>query len=237
MGKKLALMQPYFFPYIGYYQLIHCVDEFILYDDVQYMKGGWINRNRILQDGKSVFITIPVEKGNLQNSISEKRISIISRDRTVRKMLAHIESCYRAAPYFDTVFPIVKGALQNESSSLITFLENAIKVTVLYLGISTPIILSSSLVKNDEGLSGQARVLQICATQNATSYINTIGGMEIYVGSIFSEKGIQLRFLKPNLEKYKQYSSEFIPNLSIIDVMMFNSVNRITEMLEVFSLL
>ena len=237
MNKSLAIMQPYFFPYLGYFQLLNYVDEFVIYDDVQYMKGGWVNRNRILQDGKPAFITIPVKKGNLQDTISEKEISIISRSRFIRKMLMRIESCYRTALYFDNVFPIITSTLQNDLSSLTAFLENSIRATSLHLGISTPMIVSSNLVKNDEGLSGQERVLQICNSRKATTYINAIGGIDIYERSTFLEKGIQLCFLKPNLGVYRQHSSEFTPNLSIIDVMMFNSVDRINEMLKEFSLL
>lgn len=237
MANTLAIVQPYLFPYIGYFQLLNYVDEFILYDDVQYMKGGWINRNRILEDGKPVFITFPVEKGNLDAHISEKKLVKNTRRRTNRKLLNRITHCYKAAPYFDTVFPLIERIVQNNIDNLCEYIEYSLRVITDYLSISTQIVFSSLLDKNDSELSGQDRVIKICVSRNATVYVNAIGGIELYDKSEFRENGIELYFLKSQISEYPQNSCEFIPNLSIIDVMMFNNVDTIVEMLSDYTLL
>jgi len=236
-GKTIALMQPYFFPYLGYYQLLNLVDEFIIYDDVQYIKGGWINRNRILQGGEPAMITIPVNKGSLSDQIVDKQISLQNMDRTVRKLLKRIDSCYKDAPFFDSVLPLIRKILGNQTTSLAEFLEYSIKETAGFLGIDTSILISSSLEKKDLGLKGQKRVLHICSIRNAATYINAIGGRSIYQEEAFSKRGITLQFLKPEISPYVQNGKSFVPNLSILDVMMYNDVSVITEMLKEFEII
>ena len=236
-GKAIALMQPYFFPYLGYYQLLNLVDEFIIYDDVQYIKGGWINRNRILQNGIPAMITIPVNKGNLSDQILDKQISLQNMDRTVRKLLKRIDSCYKDAPFFDSVLPLIRKILGKQTTSLAEFLEYSIRETASFLETNTPIITSSTLRKDDDGLKGQDRVLHICSIRNAATYINAIGGRSIYQQETFSKRGITLQFLKPEISPYGQNSKSFVPNLSILDVMMYNDVSVITEMLKEFEII
>ena len=234
--KSIALMQPYFFPYLGYFQLITVVDEFILYDDVQYMKGGWVNRNRILENGKPVFITLPVEKGSVSDLIINKKLSALNRTRVTRKLIKRIDSCYRTTPFFDTVFPILENILQNDTHNLAEFLEYSLRTITSFLNIETPITVSSTLRKNDSLLKGQDRVLHICKNMNATKYVNAIGGQTIYDDKSFKDINIELRFLKPSITSYVQRLTEFTSNLSIIDVMMFNSVETLADKLQEFDL-
>lgn len=230
-------MQPYFLPYIGYFQLINCVDEFVLYDDVQYIKGGWVNRNRILENGKPAFITLPVEKGSLNDSIAMKKLSALNRKRTQRKMLKRLNACYGSAPFFSSTFPVVEAVINFETEKLSDFLENSLRVVCGYMNIATPILRSSFLEHCCKELAGQERVLNICLSRNASVYVNAIGGTDLYSRESFSEKGIRLAFLKSEAGKYRQYSDIHTPGLSILDVLMFNSLEETAEMLLEYSLI
>ncbi|MGA1868187.1 MAG: WbqC family protein [bacterium] len=236
---KLALMQPYFFPYIGYYQFINCVDEFILYDDVQYMKGGWINRNRILLDGMPHYITLPIEKkGNLSDMINEKRISSSREiEKAKTKILGQLYAAYRKAPFYKDVIELVNNILNFPEKNLACFLTHSIQEVCHYLKIGTRIMISSDIKKDDKGLSGQERVIAICKARNATHYINTIGGQKLYSKKIFTKAGIRLSFIKTRNIEYLQFRNTFVPFLSIVDVMMFNSVNSITQYLTEYDLI
>jgi hypothetical protein len=235
MNKKIAIMQPYFFPYIGYFQLINSVDEFIIYDNIQYTKKGWINRNRILCNGSDKLITLPLKKDSDFKDVFERKLSDTWIDDR-NKILNLIKTSYRKAPFFNDVFEIVQKCLLYDNQNLFNFIFNSIKIINEYLEIKTKMILSSS-VNIDHSLKSKHKVIAICKEMNATTYINAIGGVDLYDKDEFLENKIFLNFIKSNSLNYKQFDNEFIPWLSIIDVMMFNSKNRVMELINSYSII
>ncbi len=231
---KLAIMQPYLFPYIGYLQLINTVDKFVIYDDVNYINRGWINRNNILINGKANTITLPLKEASQNKLINE--IFITDEIKLIEKLLKTIELSYKKAPFFETVFPVIANILHSGLKNIAAFNTYALKKICAYLGITTKIIETSSIYNNSH-LKSQERILDICFKENATHYINPIGGMEIYNGDAFNNNNIKLNFLKTDKIEYKQYNDAFIPSLSVIDVMMFNSPDDINKMLNKYELI
>ena len=232
---KLAIMQPYFMPYIGYFQLINSVDKFIIYDNIQYTKKGWINRNRILVNGKDQLITLPIKKDSDYLDVIERELSE-SWDKDKNKMLNVIKSSYSKSPYFQEVFSLITQCLNNPESNLFRFIYDGIVLVNEYLEIKTQIVVSST-IDADHTLKSQDKVLSLCKSQNADIYINSIGGVELYDKKIFKQNGIELNFIKSNPIQYKQFNNEFIPWLSIIDVLMFNSKEEIKKYLNEYTLI
>ena len=228
---RLGIMQPYFFPYLGYWQLLANVDKYILYDDVTYIKGGWINRNNFLINGQKKLLTMQLEKASSYVLI----IDILIKD-DFSKFLKTIEMGYKKAPFFEDVFNLLREICQFQDKNLGTFLFNLHKKICEYLEINTELILSSSFEKSSEQ-KGKDKVIAICKQFGADEYINAIGGQSLYDRKEFAEKGIKLNFLQANLKVYKQFKNEFVAGLSIIDVMMFNSKENVKEMLNDFELI
>jgi hypothetical protein len=231
---KLAIMQPYFMPYIGYFQLINSVDKFVIYDNIQYTKKGWINRNRILTNGKDQLITLPIKKDSDYLNVVERELSE-SWDKDKNKMLNVIKASYSKSPYFQETFELISKCLNNPEVNLFRFIYDSIVLINGYLEIKTPIVISSTIDINHT-LKSQDKVLSLCKEQNVNVYINSIGGTELYDKEIFKQNGIELNFIKPNPIQYKQFNNEFVSWLSIIDVMMFNSKEQIKEYLNNYTL-
>lgn len=229
----LGIMQPYFMPYIGYFQLLNAVDKYVIYDNAKYTKKGWINRNRILQNNKDTLISISVEKDSDYLDIKDRSVAD-SFDK--RKLINQIRESYRKAPYFEQVIPIVEDIINYQEKNLFLYIYNSIKEVCKYLNIHTEIIISST-IDVDQTLTGQDRVIAICKTLGAEDYYNAIGGQELYHSKDFEKEGINLRFLSSKLVAYKQFNDDFIPWLSIIDVMMFNSLAEIRDMLNEYKLI
>ena len=232
---KVAIMQPYFFPYIGYFQLINSVDKFIIYDNIQYTKKGWINRNRILVNKKDQLITLPIKKDSDYLNVVERELSK-SWEIDKNKMLNVIKSSYNKAPYFQDTFELISKYLNNPETNLFKFIYDSIVSINNYLEIKTPIIISST-IDVDHTLKSQDKVLSLCKKQKADIYINSIGGVELYDKETFKKNNIELNFIKSNPIQYKQFNNEFTSWLSIIDVMMFNSKQQIKEYLNNYTLI
>ncbi|MCH4825237.1 WbqC family protein [Planococcus halocryophilus] len=232
---RVGIMQPYFFPYIGYWQLIKAVDKYVIYDDVNYKKRGWINKNNILVNGEARPISLRTFKVS-QN----KRINEIEIDHDLiykKKLLKTIKEAYGKAPYFQDVFSLVEKIINYREANLAAYLTHSIKEVCAYLNIQTEIILSSKLVKS-EHLRGQDKILEICGLFSADEYLNAAGGLLLYSPLDFQVQGIELKIIKTNHLSYQQRDArEFVPNLSIIDVMMFNSPEEIDAMLNDFTVL
>ena len=231
---KLGIMQPYFVPYIGYWQLMNAVDKYVIYDDVNFIKGGWINRNRILVNGQPKYFNIPMIGASPFKLINE--IGVNNDLQLINKNLRIIEAAYKKAPYYKDVYPIVEEILKCGKNDIAGYIEESFKVINKYLGISTELIVSSNL-KKDWSLKGQDKVLQICGLLGATEYYNAVGGQELYSFDAFEKHGIKLKFLNTKEIIYDQFGQTFQPNLSIIDVMMFNSVEEIMTYLNEFELI
>lgn len=225
---KIGIMQPYFFPYIGYFQLIQAVDQFIVYDNIQYTKKGWINRNRFLQNGKDVLFSVPLKKDSDFLDVKDREVSA---DFKKDKLLNQIREAYRRAPYFEQAFPVIEQIVQHDDTNLFRFTLNSIVRTCEYLKIGTEIVISSN-IPIDHSLKNQDKVLALCEAVGASTYVNAIGGVELYSKEDFSSRGIELKFIKSQPFEYKQFDNEFVPWLSIIDVMMFNPIEAIKECLD-----
>jgi hypothetical protein len=230
---KVAIMQPYIFPYLGYFQLIKAADKFVVYDDVTFIKQGWINRNYILLNKKKHLFTFPLENSS-SNSII-KNVLISARPANWEgKLLATIKQAYLKAPQFENIFPIIRSIFDDILSQSVSLIATkAITEIFEYLNVPFYIEQTSSVYKNAQ-LKGSDRILDICIKENATQYINAIGGTELYSKDLFSSKGIDLNFIKPVLNEYPQFGNQFIPGLSIIDVLMFNKPDDVAKMLNAY---
>lgn len=231
---KIGIMQPYFLPYIGYWQLLNVVDKYVIYDDVNYINRGWINRNRILLNSKDKMITLSLKEVSQNKLIKE--IELLNNEKEREKLLKTISQSYKKAPFYDEVYPLIEEILNFKEINLEKFLENSIKKIIEYLEIDTTILISSEIEK-DNMLKGKNKILDICKNLGASEYYNAIGGQELYSYEEFNKEGIKLKFLKSGNIEYKQFKNEFIPNLSIIDVMMFNSKEKIKEFLNNYTLI
>ena len=233
--KKVAIMQPYFFPYIGYYQLMSCVDDFVIYDNIEFTKKGWINRNRILQNGSDKLITLPIKKNSDFLHISERQISETAKIDN-QKTLNLIEACYRKAPYFKESIEMIIQCLQYENNNLFDYLLNSLKKTTEYIGLEINFVRSSDIDIN-HNLKGQDKVIAICKKLEANIYVNAIGGTSLYSRDMFNSQNIELKFIKTKDIKYDQFGQDFVPNLSIIDIIMFNSRDEIKTMMDAYELI
>jgi hypothetical protein len=220
---KLGIMQPYFFPYIGYFQLINAVDLFIVYDNIKYTKNGWINRNRMLQNGTDVMFSLPLHSGSDYLDVCERELAA---NFNRNKLLNQFKEAYRRAPYFEQSFPLIERIVRHEEKNLFRFLHHAIVNVCEHLGITTKIRISSDIAI-DHALKNQDKVLAFCKAAGASTYVNAIGGMGLYSKETFQKNGITLKFIQSKPFEYAQFGNEFVPWLSIIDVMMFNPPDTI----------
>ncbi|RJG05835.1 hypothetical protein D3870_07215 [Noviherbaspirillum cavernae] len=234
MAKKIAIMQPYFFPYLGYFQMIAAADVFVLYDDIQFISRGWINRNKILINGDGMFITLPVKNDNHTLKIHERYFSD-DFPREIEKILRGIYLSYARAPYFREVFPVLESIIKFPQQNVSLYIENSIRTICNYLDISTEILVSSRLgIGND--LHGKQRVLKIIKELGGGISINPIGGVDLYSCEEFLQHGVTLKFIKMHDICYRQYGNRFVPRLSIIDVLMFNKIPEVHQKLLRYSL-
>ncbi|MBF4507150.1 WbqC family protein [Flavobacterium sp. JLP] len=225
---KLAVMQPYFFPYIGYFQLINAVDVFVIYDDVNFIKKGWINRNNILVNGEQFLFNIEL-KGASQNKLINQ-IETNYNSQCKEDLLKTIRFAYAKAPFFKDTFSLVKRIIEHKEINISKLITYSLKEICTFLSIETQIIISSDIIKNNN-LKGQLKIIEICKNLEANTYINPIGGLNLYDSEAFLQNNISLKFIKSSPIIYNQFSNTFIPHLSIIDVLMFNSPERIKDFL------
>ena len=230
---KLGIMQPYIFPYIGYFQLINAVDKFVIYDDVNFINKGWINRNRILNNGKDSLFTIPLKEASQNKLINEIDVNWDSAWKS--KFIKTLEQCYKKAPFYSEILPIIEQTLSIDNEPVSKVIEHNLRLICNYLGIKTTIISSSAIYQNTH-LKAQERILDICLQEKSSQYINPIGGLELYDKDFFEAKNLQLSFIKSNPIEYPQFKNEFVPWLSMIDVLMFNSKEKIKEFLDNYEL-
>lgn len=219
----VAIMQPYFLPYIGYFQLIASCDLFVVYDNIKYTKKGWINRNRMLQGGADVMFSLPLASAPDHLDVDQRQLASAPNPH---KWLAQLKGAYRHAPHYAATLPLLEAIAACPETNLFRFLLHAIQATCRHIGIATTIRVSSS-VPADHGLKGQERVLAICEALGARTYVNAIGGMELYARDEFKARGIDLCFIRARPLAYPQFGAPFVPWLSIVDVLMFNPVDTV----------
>lgn len=231
---KLGIMQPYFFPYLGYWQLMNTVDTYVIFDDVAYIKRGWINRNRIKINGEARPICLPVRDASQNRTIQMHKLALDKK--TKARLCRSLDLAYRRAPYHAEVMQLFSGVLDTPTDSLSELLCRGIRDTADYLGIRTRFLLSSELEK-DTSKRGQDKILDLCTRLGATAYYNAIGGKKLYDAQAFRERGIALRFVRMEDDiRYAQGSGPFLPGLSILDVMMYNSREALRALLARYTL-
>ncbi len=229
---RVALMQPYFFPYLGYFSLMAAVDVFVVYDNVQYSRPGWINRNRLLRNGAPEWWTATVEDAPHQLDINQRRYQSWPQQR--RRLLDHLRERYRRAANASVGMALVDAALTSDqdnvahvNAALLTHLAKA-------LGLQCDIRMASSMAQ-DTGLSGEARVLDLCKAFGGTTYVNSPGGMGLYAPSAFAKHGLELRFVEASPAAYPQFDAPFVPALSIVDALMFLPTVAVAERVAQFN--
>ena len=234
MNKKVAIMQPYFLPYIGYFQLINAVDEFVLYDDVNFINKGWISRNNLLANNKSSLFSVPLKEASQNKLICD--IEIIQDDKWQKKLLKTIEQSYKKAPNFCNIFQLTQEIINIEEVNISKFIHYSLLKICGYLNIKTKIVESSKVFQNN-ALKAQERILDICHKTGAKHYINPIGGVELYDKTVFAEQNIQLQFINSHKIHYRQFNEDFVPYLSILDLLMFKNKEEIKILLNEFDLI
>jgi len=230
---KIAIMQPYFLPYIGYFQLINAVDKFVIYDDVNYINKGWINRNNLLINGQSSLFTVPLNNASQNRKINE---IALAEDKTwAAKLLKKIAFTYAKAPLSEVVFSLIEPVILLDFEHISALNIAVLKKICAYLHIQTEFIDSSSVYGN-VALKGQDRILDICKLEKATHYYNPIGGVELYDQALFAQNGLKLSFIQSKRIEYPQFNHPFVPWLSIVDVLMFNPKEEVRNMLDQYTL-
>ena len=227
---KLAIMQPYLFPYIGYWQLLQAVDKFILFDDVNFIKKGYINRNSILIDGREHKFSLELRKQSQNKLINEIEVG-----DNKEKLLKTRHMAYRKAPRYDEVYPVLEKVIRYDEANLARYVGVSLYELSDFLGIDVEIVYSSDIAK-DEALKGKDKIIDICRALGASEYINAAGGRSLYDRADFDKMGISLKFIEMGGIHYRQFENDFVPNLSIIDVMMFNDLHEIGSMFENYKL-
>lgn len=232
---KAAIMQPYLFPYLGYFQLIKAADVFVIHDDVQYIKGGWINRNRILVNNQAYLFTFSIKKAPYYLPINQR---FFSGDlyKEKKRFFNTLKFAYCRAPFYEEVIDLVNEIFNFQESNITLFIENSLVKLCSYMEIGTIFKRSSNLDK-DTQLNGEQRVIAINQKLGADHYINPIGGTELYSNTEFARNGIRLSFIKSDEISYSQFNKNFVPSLSIIDVLMFNSRDKVKELLNEYELI
>lgn len=220
-------MQPYIFPYIGYFQLIAAVDAFVVYDNIKYTKKGWINRNRYLLNGQPATFSLPLRKDSDELDIRDRQLSA---DFNRSKLLAQLREAYRKAPHFNETHALVEQVIGNPGDNLFDYLHAGITKTCEHLGITTPILVSSA-IDADHSLQSQERVIGIAKAVGASEYINPIGGLALYSKEDFARESLALGFQRSRPIDYPQFGEEHVPSLSIVDVLMFNGAEKTRESL------
>ena len=237
-GKiHIAIMQPYFFPYIGYWQLINAVDVFVIYDDGRMITNGWIHRNRILDfDGRTPReIRVSLKRKSVSHTIGTMERA--QNNRLMKKIVETIRFRYSRAPHYGEVMPLLEQLILNKETNLVRYITHSLQAICNYLGITTRFVISSTIDKT--GCEGVVdKVERICKTLGITDYVNPIGGTAFYSKDDWARRGLKLNFLhRRDSIRYEQFGGEFVPDLSIIDMLMFCSKKEIQQILNEYDIL
>lgn len=232
---KAAIMQPYFFPYLGYYALISDADSWVIFDTPQFIRHGWIDRNRIIsQSGEAFYIKVPLVKHKRDTPI--KDVAIRNNENWKTKITEQLKHYKRRSPFYVETMEVVNESLSINTNSIVELNDFILKITCTYLGIDyASRFFSNMILKRDTTLEADEWALEICKHIDADQYINPIGGAEFFQKEKYDKANIELKFIDFHIKEYKQMDGAFVPGLSIIDVMMFNHPNEIREMLGNYS--
>ncbi|GAB0167070.1 WbqC family protein [Lysinibacillus sp. CTST325] len=227
---RVAIMQPYFFPYIGYFSLLQAADMFVILDTVQFQRKSWMKRNKIITfKGGSTYIKLPVKKAPLNTLINQ---IVINNEEDWKTALFNQLLVYKKAPFYNETISLVKSILYEDTKKLVDVNKNILLEISNYLGLNCEIVVFSEMnIKVEDVNSADEWALNISKALNATEYINPPGGVSFFNKQKYKDSNIELKFINNKLQQYKQFHFNFIPGLSIIDVMMFNSIEEIHKML------
>jgi hypothetical protein len=235
MSNTVAIMQPYAFPYIGYFCLAEASDVFVFHDDVNYIKGGWINRNRIVINGAPYLFSIPVSRWESDDFIMNVRIQSIIDFR--RKFLRQLELAYRNAPSFEIGLSYVDDVLNSSHISISELAIHSIVRLYKLVGLPKTFLRSSERFSGLRGVGRSEKLTAITKALGSNNYVNPIGGTALYDKTSFAEMGVSLSFVKSKLTEYRQVGArEFIPSMSIIDVLMNNDLDRVRMLMKDYEL-
>jgi hypothetical protein len=220
---KLAIMQPYFLPYPGYFQLIAAVDVFVVYDNIKYVKSGWINRNRLCRNGEAATFSLPLKHASDSLDVRERELAAAFDPE---KLLNQFRGAYGQAPQFARVFAWLEQIVRHGERNLFRYLDHSIRAACDLLAVGTEIRTSSDIAI-DHTLKKQDKVLALCRAAGARTYVNAIGGTDLYDKEEFRRQGVELQFLRSKPFEYPQLEPAFVPSLSIVDALMFNSLETV----------
>lgn len=232
---KMGIMQPYFLPYLGYFSLIKNTDEFILLDTVQFIRHGWIERNRILKQQEGwQYIKVPLVKHSKSTLI--KDIEIKSEIDWREKIFSQLVHYKKKSPFYYETIQTLERAFDIETNSIVKLNENILNVICDYIGIKKNIkVFSEMNLKINKPEAPDEWALNICkAINNVEEYWNPEGGIKFFDINKYIDSGITVKFIKMNLSSYSQRRNSFEAGLSIVDVMMFNEPRKINNMLDEF---
>lgn len=230
----VAIMQPYIFPYLGYFHLIEASELFIFYDDVSYIKKGWINRNRILLQQEPSLFTLPIQQAS-QNVLIKDTLTCIDT-RWKKKFYAKLTHSYQKAPHFTQVMELIDASLKHtQNGSIASVAINAIQLIYQYLNHDITYKRSSDISPHTQGMDKAERLIKITKDLGYTSYLNAPSGKELYSKGDFKNQGIDLHFIRSLACHYSQFHHDFIPSLSIIDVLMFNTIDETKTLFQHFT--
>ena len=232
---KVAVMQPYLFPYLGYFQLLNAADTFIFADDVNYIKRGFINRNKILFQEEEQYFTVPCIKVSQNKFINEIKVAVETKGYP-ENILLTIKQAYKKAPFLTDVFPMIESIFLSGNDSIATLAASSVESVSKYLEINVDFKYTSVSFSHTKGQERSMRLINITKELGSDSYINPKGGDVLYDKENFMSHGVTLEFLSPQIRPYNQFNDDFVPNLSIIDVLMFNSPEQAKILLEQYEL-
>jgi len=232
---KLSVMQPYLFPYIGYFHLIEATDKIIFYDDVSFIKRGWINRNNILINAKDYLFTVPLEKPSQNKLINE--IPVLNDEQFTKTFFKQIQNAYQKAPFYKEVNEIIEHFFSKEYNNIADMAIASICMVYQYLDKELIWDKSSVFSPETKGMEKADRLIQLSKKANCNHYINLKGGIELYDKSYFKKRGVTLNFTESILKEYTQFNHNFVPWLSILDVLMFCEKEEVLDQFKSFKLI
>jgi hypothetical protein len=234
--KVLAVMQPYLFPYAGYFSLMHSSTDFVFYDDVDFIKQGWVNRNRVLVNGQPQLFSVPLVNGS--SNVSIKDVLISENARFYTKLIKTLEQSYSKALFYARGMEYVMSVLSPEERNLSTMAIKSVNLASEIIGITPRKFHSSAYFADTKGVDRSERLLRICESLQCKTLVNPIGGCHLYSKDVFSKRGVELKFIKTKIVDYSQLkTTAFVPNLSIIDLLMHLPSDEILEVVQSYELL
>lgn len=224
--RRVAVLQPYLFPYLGTFQLARQVDRFVCFDDVAFIKKGYIHRNAVLLDGAAHAFTAPVKNASQNRTIAEHDYV-----GEWQPLLALLQRAYAKAPQFEPVFDFVQRVLLHADENVARKNARSMAAVFAYLGLPFEHGFSSAHALPAE-LRASARVRAVCRAEGATTYINPTGGRALYDAADFERDGMALRFCAMRPVQYPQPSPAFVPFLSMLDVLMHCPREQVIALLD-----